>query len=57
MIFEWLSNKFRFCANLAYIVLGISSIVFPALLSVLILAIAIIFDYLAFSFKKKGAAE
>lgn len=57
MINEWLSNKFRFGANLAFFVLGVSCLILPAVLSVLVLVLALVLDYMAFSFKKKGAAE
>lgn len=57
MIFEWLSNKMRFVANLLFFVLGVSFLLMPWYIAVLIFALALGADYMAFNFQKKGAAE
>lgn len=53
MIFEWLSNKMRFVANLLFVVFGIGILALPWFVALLVLALALVFDYSAFSFSKK----
>lgn len=57
MISEWVANKFRFLANALFVLVGVSVLVFPWLVALLIIVLALVFDFLAFSFQKKGAAE
>lgn len=57
MISEWVANKFRFFANALFVLLGVSILVFPWIVSIFVIVLALVFDFLAFSFKKKGAAE
>ncbi|MBR3963036.1 MAG: hypothetical protein IKK14_05875 [Oscillospiraceae bacterium] len=53
MINLWLSNKMRFVANLLFVVFGIGILALPWFVSLLALALALVFDYSAFSFSEK----
>ena len=57
MIKLWLSNKFRFIADLLFFFFCFSFLFLPWYIALLILALALGADFLAFDFQKKGAAE
>lgn len=59
MIFSWLSGKMRFLSHLGAFLLGMIILIAPWYVLLIVLAVSLLLDYLAFSFeyKEKSAAE